>query len=411
MQVQPIDLNGDGRPDLILSVTNGGAAGTSDFYTVGYLQVLINDGGGHFHDETAVRLPQSTQPNGGWIKFVQAIDLTGDGAADLVTQWWSPTGITTKIFLNDGAGKFSSVAQTIQGAATAIPNADGQGHIGFAVVVGNQLKMISDDLPQYSTATAQLIQNDYLAIARAAAPSDQTRVIVNAIDGGTQTEAQYVESLLSQVANTTIPAIAVEGSMYGAVGTSAEITFLVTQFLPGQVANAMAYGFIPQVYASEALGLAFAFGNESGSTSFAANFGPSNATMPNSMTGDASFAAAAAGAIFGSASTANLVNVLAGFVANWKAFYSSHGVPGILNASPSQIDLAARGAAWGDAVGIALANNLGPLNEQTKNFLEDAAQGTAVYSASLASQPSHAPFQGGDAVTVVGVTHLPDALT
>jgi len=37
-----------------------------------------------------------------------------------------------------------------------------------------------------------------------------------------------------------------------------------------------------------------------------------------------------------------------------------------------------------------LANDLGPLSGQAANFLEDAAQGTAVYSASLSSQPGAA---------------------
>jgi hypothetical protein len=60
------------------------------------------------------------------------------------------------------------------------------------------------------------------------------------------------------------------------------------------------------------------------------------------------------------------------------------------DASAGQIDLAARGAAWGDAVGVALSDNLGPLKGQVTNFLIDAAQGTAVYSVSLASQPGHA---------------------
>jgi hypothetical protein len=48
-----------------------------------------------------------------------------------------------------------------------------------------------------------------------------------------------------------------------------------------------------------------------------------------------------------------------------------------------------RGTAWGDAVGVALG--FGPLTAQATNFLEDAAHGTA---ASLASQPTPAPFQG-----------------
>jgi hypothetical protein len=51
--------------------------------------------------------------------------------------------------------------------------------------------------------------------------------------------------------------------------------------------------------------------------------------------------------------------------------------------------------AWGDLVGLALETpSLSPLNAQAINFLEAAAQGTAIYSASLSSQPTAAPFQG-----------------
>jgi FG-GAP-like repeat/FG-GAP repeat len=154
MQVQPLDLNGDGAPDLVLSVTNLD-------YTVGYLQFLVNDGGGHFHDETAARLPQSIQPSGRWIKFIQAIDVNGDGTTDLVTQWWGAgLGIVTKIYLNDGSGHFSPVSQTINGAATAIPNEDGHGHMAFAVVVGTQLQVIADDLLPVFPNTREIFWND-----------------------------------------------------------------------------------------------------------------------------------------------------------------------------------------------------------------------------------------------------------
>ena len=158
------------------------------------------------------------------------------------------------------------------------------------------------------------------------------------------------------------------------------------------MANAIQSGLNAQVYACEQIGLVFAFGHETSSATFSSNFGSSNSAMPNSTAGDAAFATAAVSTIFGSASTVNLVNVLEGFVANWKAFYTSHGVPGVVNADAAQIDLAARGASWGDMVGVALANNLGPLNGQVVNFLDDAAQGTAVYGASLLGQPPHQPF-------------------
>jgi len=238
------------------------------------------------------------------------------------------------------------------------------------------------------------VQNDYFGIVRVALPLDQATTVADAINTGTQTEVQYVNGLLAQVANTTIPAVAVEASMYGAVGSSAEITNLVTQFLPPQVSNAIQYGLNPQIYASEALGLVFAFNDENGGTAFASHFGPSNASMPATAAGDAAFAAAAASAIFGSAATADTPGAILGFVSNWESFYASHGVPGVANATAAQIDLAARGAAWGDAVGVALANHLGPLTAQTTEFLMDAAQGTANYSASLVGQPQHHPFQG-----------------
>jgi hypothetical protein len=244
------------------------------------------------------------------------------------------------------------------------------------------------------TVSVSEIQNDYLAITRSALALDQATAIVNAINAALQTEAQYVNSLISQVANTTIPAVAVEATMYGAVGSSAEVTLLATQYLPPQVTAATAYGLNPTVYSSEALGFALNSTNESGSTAFANQFGPSNSAMPNSVAGDAAFAAAAASAVFGSAATANTTVAIQGWVSNWKAWYSANGLPNNGHPTADQIDLAARGAAWGDAVGNALASKAGPLYGQVTNFLQDAAQGIAVYSVSLANQPNPGSFQG-----------------
>jgi hypothetical protein len=174
--------------------------------------------------------------------------------------------------------------------------------------------------------------------------------------------------------------------MYGAVGSATEVAKLANEFLPGQVVNAVNAGLNPLVYVAQALGLAFAFSNENGATTFANNFGPSNSAMPNATAGDAAFAGAAASSIFGTASTPNLVNAIDGYVTSWKNFYASNGIVGIADATPAQIDLAARGAAWGDAVGLAVADGLGPLKGQVVNFLDDAATGSATYSASLSSQ-------------------------
>ena len=297
-------------------------------------------------------------------------------------------GLDTALY--SGPRSQYTITQTSTGITVAGPD-------GIDTLSGIELAQFSDatiTLVQPGTVSATTVQNDYIGIVRSSLPQDQATTVANAINSGAQTEFQYVNSLLSQVANTTFPAVAVEASMYGAVGTSAEVTALATQFLPAQVENATKYGFNPLVYSTEALGLVFAFNNETGSTAFATGYGPSNATMPNSTAGDSAFAAAASNGIFGAASTSTLVNAINNYVSNWKAFYSNNGIPGISNPSADQVDLAARGAAWGDAVGLGLANNLGSLQAQATEFLMDAAQGNAMYSESLVGQPHHSPFQG-----------------
>jgi hypothetical protein len=254
---------------------------------------------------------------------------------------------------------------------------------------------------QIGTAELTLYpQNDYLAITRTTLPVAQATAVVNEIIAGTTTETAYVNGLLSQVADTTIPVVAVEGSMYGVVGSSAVITSLVTNFLPGQLAYAHQSGLDPGVFACLETALVFAFSNEAGATTFANNFGPSNAAMPATAAGDAAFATAATNAIFGSAQTANTAPALLGYVHFLEGFFTAHGIVGVANPTADQIVIAARAGAWGEGIAIAEGNNLGPFPGQTTNFLEDAAQGTAVYSASLSSQPTAAPFQGATASSI-----------
>ena len=232
-------------------------------------------------------------------------------------------GLDTAVY--SGPRSQYTITQTSTGITVAGPD-------GIDTLTGIELAQFSDatiTLVQPGTISATTVQNDYIGIVRSSLPQNQATTVANAINSGAQTEFQYVNSLLSQVANTTFPAVAVEASMYGAVGTSAEVTALATQFLPAQVANATKYGFNPLVYATEALGLVFAFNNETGSTAFATGYGPSNATMPNSTTGDSAFAAAASNGIFGADSTSTLVNAINNYVSNWKAFYSNNGIPGI----------------------------------------------------------------------------------
>lgn len=105
LEVEAIDLNGDAFPDLMLSITNGGPHDT--FYHTDYIQLLVNDGSGHYRDETAARLPQSTdssQP--GWLMSLSPVDFNHDGYADILAVS-AGLPVTSKVYLNRGDGTFA----------------------------------------------------------------------------------------------------------------------------------------------------------------------------------------------------------------------------------------------------------------------------------------------------------------
>lgn len=125
--IETINLNGDALPDLVLSVTNGGSHGV--FYTTPYLQLLVNDGNGKFHDETQARMPQSTEtrPAGqsNWYLSATALDVNGDGHHDIVAD--GTASETSKVFLNDGTGKFSVSWESATGAHIVAADVNGDG--------------------------------------------------------------------------------------------------------------------------------------------------------------------------------------------------------------------------------------------------------------------------------------------
>jgi hypothetical protein len=357
------------------------------------------------------QVPNYDPLHGDKIEFVGATArATADNfiaAPDLVSTYQDALNLADELLQNFRYVAIAYDQGTSDSGSTTVEPASGQNfmllfvdmtgnHQADAVVrligLDNVSEISFNDLTIFSTPA--VVQSDYLAIARTSLPLDQATTEANAINGATTTEIQYINSLLSQVADTTVPVVAVEGSMYGAVGSSAVITNLVTNFLPGQIAYANQNGLDPGVFACLETALVFAFANESGSTAFTNNFGPSNSAMPATAPGDAAFAAAATNAIFGSAQTANTANALLGYVNFLEGFFTANGIVGVQNPTADQIVIAARAGAWGEGVAIALENNLGSLPGQTTNFLEDAAQGTAIYSASFSSQATPALFQG-----------------
>jgi FG-GAP-like repeat/RTX calcium-binding nonapeptide repeat (4 copies) len=149
--IDAVDLNGDGLNDLLVSVTRDGDGSTGQYYGTGYLQILINKGGGQFVDETAARYPTQV-PNSvsGWWKFVRVTDFNKDGAPDLLLTAAGPNSFTTnvaaKVLLNDGHAGFtdtltvattSAMANVPYGTADATTAADVNGD-GYADLVALQ---------------------------------------------------------------------------------------------------------------------------------------------------------------------------------------------------------------------------------------------------------------------------------
>ncbi len=96
------NLNGDGAPDLVLGYSKLNLPGV-------WFQILINNGHGHFRDETKQRLPQSDNNIDAWVWWLRLVDLNGDGHLDIATNLGISGPHFSPYFLNDGAGHFTEL--------------------------------------------------------------------------------------------------------------------------------------------------------------------------------------------------------------------------------------------------------------------------------------------------------------
>jgi hypothetical protein len=97
-----------------------------------YIQVLINNRDGTFRDETASRLPQADNDKP-WIKFIELLDIDGDGSLDIGTRLAALEPTSPPFYLNDGNGFFSPLSEGLGKVNNlwATIDATGTGHRDF----------------------------------------------------------------------------------------------------------------------------------------------------------------------------------------------------------------------------------------------------------------------------------------
>jgi FG-GAP-like repeat len=114
-----LDVNGDGKPDLIAGFQR------QDF-TGRRLEILIGNGDGTFRDETAQRLPQQ-QDGVGWPHAIRVADFNGDGHLDFSVDV-NGADEPAAIYLDDGTGTYHFFPFTPANWLFGIVDANGDGH-------------------------------------------------------------------------------------------------------------------------------------------------------------------------------------------------------------------------------------------------------------------------------------------
>jgi hypothetical protein len=151
--VERIDVNHDGLPDLVLVGTQGAPSNFDGWF----LQVLVNKGQRQFVDETAERVPQGEAMGGKWgvststraAVGLHVLDFNQDGAPDFSVEFRGSGKLTADqplIWLNDGTGHFSTLKagdfvvagrEYLLGTASLVATRNGYSFITMEVFPGS----------------------------------------------------------------------------------------------------------------------------------------------------------------------------------------------------------------------------------------------------------------------------------
>ncbi len=108
IDIAVLDINRDGRPDLILATQTG------DHSLSGFgLQILINQGNGVFADETSTRLTQPVdRSDGPFCAFMRLTDLNNDGWEDFYCDSVGAYETLPRVWINNGNGTWTFLLQS-----------------------------------------------------------------------------------------------------------------------------------------------------------------------------------------------------------------------------------------------------------------------------------------------------------
>ncbi len=121
MDAAPIDIDGDGDLDLIVAIEHEPNI------------LLVNDGVGHFANESVARIPQRALDS----EDIGVADLDRDGDLDIVIV--SEDDRTNEMYLNNGDGTFTDAGDRwpVDGTSNAVAVADVDGDGDPDILVGN----------------------------------------------------------------------------------------------------------------------------------------------------------------------------------------------------------------------------------------------------------------------------------
>ncbi|MCK6544894.1 VCBS repeat-containing protein [Myxococcota bacterium] len=153
-EVEAGDVDADGDLDLVVS-------------NLGPEQLLVNDGSGHFTDESATRLPPPLTLFNDISAEARFADVDRDGDLDLLISNENPFnpsplgGAQNRVWINDGSGHFTDEtaarlpARTDQTAGMAVGDLDRDGDLDLVVVnIGQERVLMNDGTGHFTDETS-----------------------------------------------------------------------------------------------------------------------------------------------------------------------------------------------------------------------------------------------------------------